>query len=84
MDEEIDDKIINIAVKGPKEVTAAEIDLPTGVSIVNKDQYLFTVTKSTKMAAITPAIAISYRRFCIIFLYYLFKTVAACLRFLPK
>ncbi len=49
MDEEIDDKVINITVKGPNEVTAAEIDLPAGVSIVNKDQYLFTITKSTKV-----------------------------------
>ena len=47
MDEDVDEKIVTVTVKGPKEITAADVDLPTGVEIVNKDQYLFTITKKT-------------------------------------
>lgn len=31
---------IKLSVKGPKEITAADLDLPEGVEVVNKDQYL--------------------------------------------
>ena len=35
---------IDLHVKGPKKVTAADITTPSQVEIVNKDQYLFEVT----------------------------------------
>lgn len=46
--EDVDEpRSISINVKGPKEVTAADIELPTGIEIVNKDLYLFNITQKT-------------------------------------
>jgi DNA-directed RNA polymerase subunit alpha len=38
---------IDLHIKGPKKVTAADIEVPSQVEIVNKDQYLFEVTTKT-------------------------------------
>jgi len=46
MDEEDDDKTVTLNIKGPKEVTAGDITAPAGIEIVNKDLYLFTITKN--------------------------------------
>ena len=45
---EFDDAaIVSLKVKGKKVVTAADIVCPTGVEVVNKDQFLFEVTGSS-------------------------------------
>lgn len=49
MDEETDTREISFKVSGPGEITAADIEMPTGAEIVNKDQYLFTITQKTKV-----------------------------------
>ncbi len=36
---------LNLKVKGKKEVTAKDIELPSQVEILNPDQYLFTISK---------------------------------------
>lgn len=51
MDEELDEKRIVLNVKGVKEISASDITLPAGVEIVNKDQYLFTITKNVSVKA---------------------------------
>lgn len=38
---------IELNVKGPKKVTAADIKVPSQIEIVNKDQYLFEITTKT-------------------------------------
>jgi DNA-directed RNA polymerase subunit alpha len=38
---------IELAVKGPKKVTAADIKVPSQIEIINKDQYLFEITTKT-------------------------------------
>ncbi len=38
---------IELNVKGPKKVTAADIKTPSQIEIINKDQYLFEVTTKT-------------------------------------
>lgn len=50
MDEDTDEKEVIVKVSGPGEITAADIEMPTGVEIVNKDQYLFTITQKTTVA----------------------------------
>lgn len=40
---------IDLHIKGPKKVTAADIETPSQVEIVNKDQYLFEVTTKTEV-----------------------------------
>jgi len=40
---------IDLHVKGPKKVTAADIETPSQVEIINKDQYLFEVTTKTEV-----------------------------------
>ncbi len=40
---------IELNVKGPKKVTAADIKFPSQVEIVNQDQYLFEVTTKTEI-----------------------------------
>ena len=40
---------IELNVKGPKKVTAADIKVPSQVEIINKDQYLFEVTTKTEV-----------------------------------
>jgi len=40
---------IELNVKGPKKVTAADIKTPSQVEIINKDQYLFEVTTKTEI-----------------------------------
>ncbi|MFO8062328.1 MAG: DNA-directed RNA polymerase subunit alpha [bacterium] len=47
MDEDTDSKTVAIKISGPKEVTGADIEMPAGIEIINKDQYLFTITKKT-------------------------------------
>ncbi|MEO0237696.1 MAG: DNA-directed RNA polymerase subunit alpha [candidate division WOR-3 bacterium] len=46
MDEDLDDIKITFQIKGPKEVVSGDIITPPGVEIVNKDLYLFTITKN--------------------------------------
>ncbi len=41
---------VNLKVKGPAKVTAADIDTPSQITIVNKDQYLFEVTTKTEIS----------------------------------
>jgi len=44
-----DEKItLNLKKKGLGEVKASDIELPTGVEIINPDQYLFTISNKTK------------------------------------
>ena len=44
-----DDKItLKLKKKGLGEVKASDIELPTGVEIINPDQYLFTISNKTK------------------------------------
>lgn len=43
-------KRIHINVTGPASVTAADIVCPTGVEVVNKDHYLFTVAENEKVS----------------------------------
>lgn len=38
---------VTLKAKGPTKVTAADIDVPSQIEIVNKDQYLFEVTTKT-------------------------------------
>lgn len=38
---------LDLHIKGPKKVTAADIEAPSQVEIINKDQYLFEVTTKT-------------------------------------
>lgn len=40
---------IELNVKGPKKVTAADIKIPSQVEIINEDQYLFEVTTKTEV-----------------------------------
>lgn len=40
---------VELKVKGPAKVTAADIQTPSQISIVNKDQYLFEVTTKTEV-----------------------------------
>ena len=40
---------IELKVKGPAKVTAADIQTPSQIQIVNKDQYLFEVTTKTEV-----------------------------------
>jgi DNA-directed RNA polymerase subunit alpha len=40
---------IELNVKGPKKVTAADIKTPSQIEIVNKDQYLFEITTKTEV-----------------------------------
>ena len=40
---------MTLSVKGPKKVTAADIDAPSQIKIVNKDQYLFEITTKTEI-----------------------------------
>ncbi|MBI4097160.1 MAG: DNA-directed RNA polymerase subunit alpha [Candidatus Levybacteria bacterium] len=35
---------VKLSVKGPKDITAADLELPDGVEVVNKDQYLGSVS----------------------------------------
>ncbi len=48
MDED-EEKTITLDVKGPKEVTAEDINVAAGMEIVNKDQYLFTITQKSRV-----------------------------------
>ena len=48
-DNEDDEKIITLKVKGSKEVTGNDITLPPDVEIANPEQYLFTITKKTNI-----------------------------------
>lgn len=40
---------IELNVKGPKKVTAADIQAPSQIEIINKDQYLFEITTKTEV-----------------------------------
>ncbi len=40
---------LDLHIKGPKKVTAADIETPSQVEIINKDQYLFEVTTKTEV-----------------------------------
>lgn len=40
---------IDLVIKGPKKVTAADISTPSQIEIINKDQYLFEVTTKTEV-----------------------------------
>ena len=40
---------IELNVKGPKKVTAADIKTPSQIEIINKDQYLFEITTKTEV-----------------------------------
>lgn len=40
---------LTLSVKGPKVITAKEIEAPSGVEIVNKDQYLGTLSEKSKL-----------------------------------
>lgn len=41
---------MELRVKGPKKVTAADIKTPSQIEIVNKDQYLFEITTKTEVS----------------------------------
>ena len=41
---------INLSVKGPKKVTSKDIQTPTQVEVVNKDQYLFEITENKEVS----------------------------------
>lgn len=46
-----DDSIrLTLKVKGPKVVTAKEIECPTQAEVINKDQYLFEITTNTEVS----------------------------------
>ena len=47
-----EDKIIKLNVKGPKVVTAADIETVSGVKILNPDQYIATVDEDGEIKAI--------------------------------
>lgn len=42
-------RIVNLAIKGPKEVLAGDIKTPGGVEVANKDLYLCTVSGKTEL-----------------------------------
>lgn len=44
-----DPAVLRLKVKGPKTVTAADIDLPAEVELVNPDHYIATLNKSGKL-----------------------------------
>lgn len=43
-------KKINLNIKGPAKVTAADIECPTGVEVLNPDCYLFTVSDGKQVS----------------------------------
>lgn len=43
-------KRISLNIEGPATVTAKDIDCPTGVEILNPDQYLFTISDKKKIS----------------------------------
>lgn len=49
MDDE-EPQIVKLDVKGPKEVTAGDLELPAGVEVINKDQYIFTLNAKAKVS----------------------------------
>ena len=45
-----DQSIVKLSVKGPKEITAKDLDLPEDVEVINKDHYLgFLADKKAKL-----------------------------------
>lgn len=51
---------LKLDVKGPKEVTAQDLQLPAGVTVVNKDQYLATLSDKKAKLSLTLTISSGY------------------------